>query len=83
MNDFAWLQWAIPAGVFVAGLIAHWGINETRVRGQQHQINALRKDLDRHLIAGEEVRQTLARLDERTLHQGQQLERIENKLNGK
>ena len=82
MTDLAWLSWAIPATVFVLGLAVHWGVAEARMRGLQYQVNELRKVLSEHLADAPTVRETLARLDERTEIMGKRMERIENRLNG-
>ena len=70
-----YLPWLalVPALVAIVVMAIHWGINETRQRGHQHQINTLQErianlegKLDGHVEDGREVLTTLARLDERT-----------------
>ena len=45
-----WLSTIVAVGasffVVLMGLAVHWGINETRSRSHQHQIDALRADLE-------------------------------------
>ena len=82
MTDYSWLSWAVPTAIFVLGLAVHWGINETRVRGLQHQIAALKAIIDGHLTVAPKVLATLARLDERTEIMDRRMERIENRMNG-
>ena len=81
MTDYSWLQWAVPAGIFALGLSVHFGINETRLRGQQHQINTLKADIDGHMTVAPQVLAALARLDERTEIMDRRMERIENRMN--
>ena len=60
----------------------HWGVAETRIRGLQHQVSEMRLLISQHLQDATGVRDTLARLDERTKGMSDRMERIENRLNG-
>ena len=75
MEEYCVSTWLalVPVVVAVIIMAIHWGVNETRQRGHQHQITALQGrisevegKLDGHVEDGKEVLITLARLDERT-----------------
>ena len=71
-----------PIIAFAFAFAAQWGVFQARARGTQHQINELRDDLKLHLQEGLTIRDTLARVDERTKGMAERMERIENQLNG-
>ena len=71
-----------PVVAFAFAFAVQWGVFQARERGMQHQINELREQLKQHLQEGLTVRDTLARVDERTKGMAERMERIENQLNG-
>ena len=79
------MEWASaywPVIAFAFAFAVQWGVFQARERGMQHQINELRDDLKLHLQEGLTIRDTLARVDERTKGMAERMERIENQLNG-
>ena len=75
---------ALPVIAALLAVGVHWGVAETRIRGLQHQVNELRQAQAQaqHLSDAPMVRETLARLDERTAAMATRMERMENRMNG-
>ena len=76
-----------PWIILLMGMAVHWGLNEARVKSQQHQIDDLRAThaelkgkYDTHIEEGRQIFASLERLDERTAHMQEQNERIEKRL---
>ena len=79
------MEWAStywPVIAFAFAFAVQWGVFQARERGMQHQINELREQLKQHLHEGLTIRDTLARVDERTKGMAERMERIENQMNG-
>ena len=78
-----WVADYWPVVAFAFAFAVQWGVFQARERGMQHQINELRDQLETASIQeGLTIRDTLARVDERTKGMAERMERIENQMNG-